>query len=212
MIGLPEPRACTTELEHALAYRAVLNREWTGEPFVFYFDTTSLPEAHREDAEHILATVERLSERIEDQIGYPVVEVGGLIEAPVPGPDCDARYRRWRRPGQIVAQVIPELWRDRTGRAVEAIVSAGLHCATIDYWGGYVNTQRDSIIGHELYHLFGFEHSKLPLSNGEPHPSVGADGVGVRMSPGLTGGTEPPHLGVNYHDVDALRCVFPEGG
>ena len=40
-----------------------------------------------------------------------MIAVGGLdIEAPVPGPDCNARYRRWRSPGQIVAQVIPELW------------------------------------------------------------------------------------------------------
>ena len=32
------------------------------------------------------------------------------------------------------------------------------------------------------------------------------------MSPRLSHGTDPPHLGVTFEDIDALRCVFPEGG
>ena len=69
-MGGAEGSECTDERAQALAFDTVLVREWTGEPFVFYFDTVSLPAADREDAEHILVTVERLSERIEDQIGY----------------------------------------------------------------------------------------------------------------------------------------------
>ena len=63
-------------------------------------------------------------------------------------------------------------------------------------------------LAHEIWHLLGFvHHPDGPNSKGPP-------GEGVPMSLALNGqrATNPNDLGVRYKDVDALRCIFPEGG
>jgi len=202
------PRECTREREYARTFAPLLVNEWDGTPFRFYFDTAFLPEDEREDARHVLETVDRLSDRIEDQIGYSVLEVAGWTEAPAR--DCGFTYRDWRSTGQIVAYVISEHRVGSQGELVVGLVTAGRACSSIRYWSGDVNIAKDSIIGHEIFHLLGFKHSALPLSNGRPHPSQSPpEEGGVAMSVPLTGGTDPPDLGVTFEDVDALRCIFP---
>ena len=103
-----EPRVCTDERQHARAFGAeadwgppVLIDEWDGTPFRFYFDA-GIPESERADAEHFFEVVERLSERIEDQLGYSVLEVAGWIGEDERGfviRDDNVRACKGARPG-----------------------------------------------------------------------------------------------------------------
>ena len=85
-----------------------------------------------------------------------------------------------------------------------------LVCSRVLYSSGDVKVVRDSIISHELFHLFGFAHSRTPNERGNLHPYQNPEGEGVAMSNPLTHGTDPPDLGVTFEDVDALRCIFPK--
>ena len=196
-----EPRECSNEREQALAFGVgyswgppVLIEEWDGLPFHFYFDA-GIPASERADAEHFFEVVENLSDRIEDQIGFSILEVAGWVEEDERGfsrgnPEpCEGV-----RPGGIVATVTP---RSRGG----AIPS----CA-IMYWpNDDIDTALDGTMAHELFHLFGFTHS--PEST---HPQQSPPGVGVPMSVRLTNEfLSATDLGVTFEDVDALRCVFP---
>ena len=200
-----EPRVCTDERDHALAFGArgtwgppVLIEEWDGEPFRFYFDV-GIPANERADAEHFFGVVERLSDRIEDQLGYSILEVAGWIDEQdrgfedlTPGlPDCSGA-----RPGGIVVTVIPD-----EGERAAAIP----RCAAF-YWAhNDIDASWDGTMAHELFHLFGFAHS--PDST---HPQQSPPGQGVPMSVRLTNRPAGPRdLGVTFEDVDALGCVFP---
>ena len=205
-----EPRECSVELEHAMNFGVSLPVEWMesgGTPFRFYFDSTSLPVNEREDAAHVLATIERLSDRIEDQIGYSIIEVGGWTR--LPSQDC-REIAEWREPGSIVALVIPEDHIGRDGKPVVGTVAARRNCNVVRYSSGDVKIVRDSIAPHEVFHLLGFTHSRTRNEKGNLHPSQTPVGEGVAMSNPLTHGTDPPDLGVTFEDVDALRCVFPK--
>ena len=203
------PRECTDELEQAMNYSVSLPAEWDGRtPFLFYFDSASLPEGEQEDAEHVLATVERLSARIEEQIGYSIIEVGGWTR--LPSQDCDA-IRDLRESGQIVAQVMAEDYvNPNTGEVQVGIAQAWRRCNAVRYWSGDVKVVKDSIAPHEIFHLFGFAHSRTPTRHGTLHPNQHPVGEGISMSNPLTHGTTPPDLGVTFADVDALRCIFPQ--
>ena len=77
---VPEPRVCTDELERARAYiDSILPREWDGTPFRFdLFD--HFPEIAGADyLDGQLEEVRGLAERIEEQIGYPIIEAGSVI-------------------------------------------------------------------------------------------------------------------------------------
>ncbi len=196
VVGRPQARACTDERRLALTYHdAALPREWDGTPFLFYFSLVGLPETERAAAEDVLDAVERLSERIEGQIGYSILEVGGWIEDPrIEFPrECDSRL-----PGQIVAMVLP----DSDQRYAQASPRCALwasHGPDMDFGAGTVS--------HELFHLFGFSHH--PTDWNRP----GRPGEGVPMSVRLTGSyVDETDLGVSFADVDALRCIFREGG
>jgi len=87
-------------------------------------------------------------------------------------------------------------------------VTAGRRCAVVRYWSNDVQVDSDATISHEIFHLLGFTHS--PRSN---HPWQSPPGVGVPMSVRLTNRPlSRTDLGVTFEDVDALRCIFPEGG
>ena len=202
VLGRPRPRVCTDERELALAHAQpppVLIEEWDGTPFLFYFSLVGLPETERADAELVLDAVEQLSERIEDQIGYSILEVGGWLEDPrVEFPFSRTDRCDWRRQGQIVGIIVP----DSEHRYVQAVSRCALwasHGPDMDFGAGTVS--------HETFHNFGFSH----------HPtdwrSPGRPGEGVPMSVRLTGAyLDSMDLGVSFADVDALRCIFPEGG
>ena len=206
---------CREKRRQAEAYWAILNEEWTGEPFMFYFDRTYLPEGEVEKAAQVLRTVERLSARIEDQLGYSVVDVGGWTDLP-PGLTgrCDGGHISWwRQPGVIVARVSPEI--HPSGRCpaspTDPCAGSGPECASVQYWINQVHNQRDGTIVHEMFHLLGFTHSPLPLGNGQTASQL-PPGVGVSMSRHLTSHrrNHKSDLGLAFEDVEALRCLYPE--
>ena len=62
-------------------------------------------------------------------------------------------------------------------------------------------------VAHEMFHLFGFNHS--------PNDWRGEHDYwrGYCMSLRLNGVyVDEEDVGVAFEDVDALRCIFPEGG
>ena len=214
----PEPRVCTDERERApLFANAVLPREWDGSPFrVDLFD--HFPEVAGADyPAGQLEEAVRLAEQIEEQIGYPIIEVGSVIplrenlpkgwNAPsIYGPpNCE----QWREPGEILGI-------HRAGISPGYGVGGGAFaaapwCAVVSYWVGdglgaeeFYRTYARTAIVHEMFHLFGFKHSG---DAERPEP------VGVFMSGQLThgrigDGAQYP----TFEDIDRLRCIFPEGG
>lgn len=198
VVGSLEPRVCTTERRYARRYHdAVLVREWDGTPFRFYWDA-GIPESEREDAEHFFGVVKRLAERIEAQLGYPVIEVAGWVEEDERGfriGRTDVRDCEGVRPEGIVATVIPE----RTPFDNLVIARARPSCAVLYWTRNDIDTTLDGVMDHELFHLFGFQHS--PEST---HPFKSPRGVGTPMTVHLTNsGSATPA------DIDALGCVFP---
>ncbi len=195
--GTPRPRVCTNERERALSYNAdsvlgppVLIEEWNGTPFLFYF-TPGYTEDDRQAAEHSLDLVEDFSERVKDQLGYSILEVGGWIEN-VEWSD-EERDCSWRIARQITGIMDTEtVARVGTGYARPK-------CALYLEWAGALEQGFGTV--HELYHLFGFAHH--PESS-KPEP---ARARGVSMSHRLTDGGEHS---ATYDDIDALRCIFPE--
>ena len=196
--GTLEPRVCTTERRFARRYHdAVLVREWDGTPFRFYWDA-GIPEGERADAEHFFGVVERLAERIEAQLGYPVLEIAGWVAEDERGFQIgrtDVRNCEGVRPEGIVATVIPE----RTPFNNLVIARARPSCAVVYWTRNDVDTTLDGVMDHELFHLFGFQHS--PESN---HPFKSPRGTGTPMTVHLTNSGDATPA-----DIDALGCVFP---
>ena len=191
--GTSLTRRCTVERSHARAFGSptALVEEWDGTPFTFYFSLVGLPDAKRSDAQRVLEAAAQLAERIEEQIGYSIFGVGGWErDSQAVWPDsggCD-----WRASGQIVATYVG------SGPA-----RAHPRCAM---WQGGLEFGNGTV-SHELFHLFGFTHHP----NGWRGP--GTYGHGVFMSNRLNGVyVDEEDIGVTFEDVDALRCVFPEGG
>jgi len=211
---VPEPRVCTDELERARAYiDSILPREWDGTPFRFdLFD--HFPEIAGADyLDGQLEEVRGLAERIEEQIGYPIIEAGSVIPVranlpqgwngppPIDLGTCD----QWREPGQALGI---HLTGRPYGHQGQGPMWAAPGCALVGYWVGdglpsteYRQQYARTAIVHEIFHLFGFKHS----DNRElPEP------VGVFMSRQLTGGNTSGTLYPTFNDMDALRCVFAE--
>lgn len=192
-----EARVCTTERGDAGRFHdAVLVREWDGAPLRFYWDA-GIPEGERADAEHFFGVVERLSDRIEDQLGYRILEVGGWIDEANRGfevvhdglEDCVGA-----RPGGAVATVVPEL----TPFDGLVIARARPGCAVMYWTRNDVDTTLDGVMDHELFHLLGFAHSR------ETHPDEFPPGFGYPMTVPLTQSQDATPI-----DIDALGCVFP---
>ncbi len=204
---LPEPRECTTEREDALAYKTnsrgadkgpILVKEWDGNtPFLFYFNQAGLPESEVADAERILDVAERLSDHIEEQIGYSIFEVAGWMDEEIEFPfrvqdECD-----WREPGQIVAMIVTD--------TEHRFAAARPYCAIWASFGPHIDIDHDGTVAHETFHNFGFGHHPSDV-----RPALPED-RGVHMSVRLTGNyLSSDDLGVTFEDVDALRCIFPQ--
>ena len=189
--GTPRPRTCTDEVERARGLFPVLVEEWDGIPFTFHFNLAGVPPHLLGEADRMVEAAERLSDRIEDQIGYRIFEVGGLIDDP--SIEYPARNEcPWREPGQIVG-----MYRG------EGSARANTMCAM---WGGGLMFGNGTV-AHEMFHLFGFNHS--------PNDWRGEHDYwrGYWMSLRLNGVyVDEEDVGVAFEDVDALRCIFPEGG
>ena len=175
--SLPEPRECADERELALAFGVgtswgppVLIEEWDGTPFSFLFDRESVPEDEWPDVQHVFEIVGRLSAKIEKQLGYSVIEVGGWTSQGLACRDGGQRMRN-----QIVAFVSPETERG------DRLVTASAKCADVQYYGGTMKGRRDGTIVHEIFHLFGFTHSPDP-SIAERPPASFTDTAWYRIS------------------------------
>ncbi len=185
--GRPSPRVCTDELERARGRHRILPREWDGTPFTFYFSTNGMPSDMYAEAERALLVHELLAERIEEQNGYPLFEVGGFLD------NSRAEYDRscsWREPGQIVAFY---------GDSPQ--VNHG--CAM---WQKRIYPGLDNgSISLQTFHLLGFDYSPNDWRKTYDY------WTGYWRSLRLTGVFEDfDDIGVTFEDVDALRCIFPE--
>ncbi len=188
--GTPRPRVCADEQTRARGRHPVLVEEWDGTPFSFYFNTNGMPEHLQADAERVLEAAERLAERIEVQIGYPIFKVEGFledpeVEYPISGSECP-----WRERGQIVW-----MYWERAQANYQCAMTAG----SLSFDNGTV--------AHSTFHLFGFDHSPNDWRGEHDYWK------GNWMSQRLTGVyVDEEDVGVTFEDVDALRCIFPEGG
>ena len=201
----PEPRVCTDEWERALAFhiRPILVEEWDGTPFRFYWDA-GIPEDERADAEHFFGVVERFAERIEAQLGYPILEVAGWVEEDQRGFQVGGFTVRncvGVRPGGIVATTVPE-----ANPAIAKIYAGAVPQCGVVYWASDdIDTVGppgpDSVMDHELFHLFGFGHSLVT------HPHEAQLG-GIPMTVALTRAYDD----ATAVDIDALGCVLPHPG
>ena len=216
----PEPMACTDERERALAFRngIVAVREWDGTPF--RVDMVSNFPDYVSDADllRLLQPVELLDSKIEEQLGYRILEAGNVIRAPegMP-PDWDSELYRYpdvclpREHGQLqgyymddedvgVAQARPECGEFYYLRPMLENWPC-LDCPEAPWAEG---VYLDATTLHEILHLFGFDHFD--------HDERLARGIGVPMSRILTLAAAPDADAVRWSDIDLLRCVFPEGG
>lgn len=210
------PRECTNERELAInkgfssGASPLLVHEWAGEPFRFYWDS-SIPEDLRGPAEQALGEVRALSEAIEDQIGYSILEVGGWIDEADRGFEfsednikrCEGVRLVQRAsvaravPGKIVATVHPN--------ELPWGAAARPHCAVIFWTAGRLDEETYVAVTHETFHLFGFVHSPEVTRQSQAAP-----GEGVQMSRSLSDGSPASLGGITYDDIDALRCIFPK--
>ncbi len=224
-------QACAVTRSLALRHDAQFGnhgvvREWDGTPFRVDM-VRNFPEFVTDaDLQRLLDPVGRLADQIETQLGYRIVEMGGLVEVPSGAAvGWDQRFdqyfqsHRLRERGQILVFYMnddnPQDWDGRGG----APMSAHPCCGTITYnkrtmgpwWTdddpcckGNANGRNGETLVHELFHLLGFKHAFN-------QPEL----VGVKMS--RDGLDSPWTTGsrifyATRSDVDNLRCIFPEGG
>ena len=210
----PPPRECSHERERAENYSDFVS-EWDGTPFrldVIRLFPGFVAEA---DLDALLVPVAQLDAKIERQLGYRIVEMGEVI--PVPEgtpPDWNKDIRNYHRTcplpresGQVqffyLDDVVPPapnagavaFTRCGSFAITKYRVGNGWPCPGCD-WGGPTM--------HELFHLFGFAH----IDGYDPE-----EGHGVVMSRALDDSSNwPGAQSVTWQDIDALRCIFPEGG
>ena len=207
---------CTLEHQRARPYAEAATQDWDGTPLVFHmFDHFPAVSGVADYPASQLEVVRRLAEQIEEHVGYPIIQAGAVIPAPEDAPEgwndptmySPPGCRDWREPGQVVGMHLSSLptWH-RGGGAL----SAATTCAVVSYWVGdglptddFWITYTRTIIVHELFHVLGFKHS-----HGDGLP----ESVGVTMSEQLTFGTASGEVLPTAGDLDALRCIFPEGG
>ena len=229
VIGPPTPRVCTNERELASAFAPASVPRWDGTPFRVDMIRNFPDFVTDADLLELLAPMGRIADQIEAQLGYPVIEMGGLIPVPAGAPPgWNKDWNRYRNegplpiaPDQIVAFYLddypPFVWAGSELGApmnghpsTSASVSYNKRFVGPLWWGqdpccerGRNSRQGETIV-HEVFHVLGFVHSNdyRFLDRGE----------GVAMSALLTGFTPSPVYAAHWSDIDLLRCIFPQGG
>ena len=222
VMGTPEPRACTNERQFAMNFSDFV-QEWDGTPIRVDM-IHNFPDVGTEaDVVELLDAVGLLADKIEDQLGYRILEMGDVI--PVP----DGVPSGWNTDSSGFQNICP-LPRDRGTiqgfymddvhhRSPEADAQAN-GCGSFSYlqpfltywpcrgcedertpppYGHFV----DGVTHHEIFHVLGYIHTE----DYDPDTTT----VGVPMSWSLRGAQAPDAEAVLWADIDLLRCVFPQG-
>ena len=222
---LADVRQCTVERREVRRHPAgfVLD-EWNGQPFRVDIVRNFPSFVTDADLEELLAPIGIAADAIEDQLGYRVLEKGGIV--PVPSgmrPGWNRDYHRYdqnplpRKPRQLLAFYMDDessFWDHRGGSPAVAFTYTGTtsyNKRTMGRWwrdrdscciGRYSgNGRHGHVLVHEVAHLLGFEHPDVPF--GTP---------GVRMAWGSL--VAPWLSGSSVHfwaekDIEVLRCIFP---
>lgn len=217
-----------TERELALKYSKVVG-EWNGNPFRVDIIRNFPPFVSDDDLWDLLHPVGLLADRIEERIGYQIVEVGDVIDTPAgAAPNWNTDFSHYwqsdsdnvllpRETGQLLVFQMddddPAPWDDRGGSPL----SAHICCGTISYnkramggwWHGKdpsctgefaANDRNGATLVHELFHLLGFRHPEEPPEQGVPMSE------GYLHNPWTIGSKT---YFASASDIDNLQLVFP---
>ena len=231
----PAPRDCSIERREALEYAlpaaiTAVVAEWDGTPIrVDIVDNFPSFVTH-DDLRELLAPIGIAADKIEEELGYRILEMGDIIPVPRGAPSgWDQNYDRFELAGQFGRPpLLPReehqllafymnddegFWDHFSGSPMVSFPWSGatsFNKRTMgDWWynkddcciGRWSGNGRDGhMIIHEVFHLLGFRHPD------EPNPN------GVLMAWGST--IAPWHSGSRVHyvahkDIEVLKCVFP---
>ncbi len=207
------PPACTDERQRGLIHSPWV-RWWDGTPYRVDIISNFPEVASAADVAELLEPIAALDKKIEEQLGYRIVEMGEVIPVPAGAPPNwntdEQEYRRTcpvkAEPGQIVAfymadenHAAPGTW----GQANSSCGSFSYMRPMMDKWP-CSGCNRDGLTVHELFHVLGFVH--------ETDYDFLERGDGVPMTAVLSWKDGPGASTVLWQDIDYLRCIFPEGG
>ena len=223
VMGTPEPRACTNERQFAANFSSFV-LEWDGTPFRVDMIRNFPNVATEADIVELLAAVGLLADKIEDQLGYRILEMGDVIPVPEgmrPGWNEDEqRFRRTcplpRDRGQIHGFYMDDVNHGSAEADAQANCSSSFSYLQpfLTYWPCRgcedertpppYNHFVDGVTHHEIFHVLGYIHT-------EDYDPISTT-VGVPMSGTLRGAQAPDAEAVLWADIDLLRCIFPKGG
>ena len=215
VLGQPEPRVCTDERRRAMNHSRFV-REWDGTPIRVDIVNSFPDHVTRAEVATLLESIDLVDEKIEAQLGYRILEAGDVLPVPEgmrPGWNLiTPQFRRTcqlpRDRGQILGYYT-DASNDPPGPGADGQANPG--CGTFTFLKRFMTIwpvpgdTSDALTLHELFHVLGYVHS----DNDEDRI---ANGNGVRMSYTLTREVRPGADAVRWHDIDLLRCIFPEGG
>ena len=102
VLGRPPPVVCTDERERASAFARASVPRWDGTPFRVDMVRNFPDFVTDADLLELLAPIGRLADQIEEQLGYPVIEMGGLIPVPAgTAPGWNKDWHRYRNDGPL---------------------------------------------------------------------------------------------------------------
>ena len=205
----PSARVCTNERELAARYSRFVS-EWDGTPFRVDLIRDGFPEFVTEAGlVELLEPVGLLADKIEQQLGYRIVEKGAVISVPEgtpPGWNEDIlEFGRTcpvpRERGQVHFFYLDNYFPSNPKVGAVARPDCGAFAITkyrVEQsswrpylWGGPVM--------HELFHVFGFRHI-----DEYDRPD------GVPMSRALDDSSQTPGAqSATWEDIEMLRCIFP---
>ncbi len=220
VIGTAEPRACTDERERAENHSRFV-REWDRVPFRVDMIRNFPDVVTDADVVQLLEPVGLLADKIEEQIGYRIVEMGEVIPVPKGAPpgwnEDEQEFRRTcplpRDSGQIQGFYMDDVNHGNPsteGQANSACGSFSYMAPLMVSWpcqGCEVTgngSDLDGLTLHELFHVLGFVHF-------DDYDFL-ARGDGVPMSVPLTWTQGRGADSALWPDIDLLRCIFPKEG
>ena len=223
VMGTPAPRACASERRYAANFSKFV-LEWDGTPFRVDMIDNFPDHVTEADLLDLLDAVGLLADKIEDQLGYRILEMGDVVPVPAGMPpgwnEDEQRFRRTcplpREEGQIHIFYMDDVNHGSAEADGQANCDSSFSFLQpfLTYWpcrgcedertpppyGHFV----DGVTHHEIFHVLGYIHTEDYEHNRTT--------VGVPMSWALRGAWGPEAEAVLYSDIDLLRCIFPEGG